>query len=361
MKVSPSALRSLTEDALEMHEWASELIAEIAPGGAASAADTEEISRRLEAHGLFEAVGTDPERLVGAAIALGASPVQCPLAESSVVPAFIDGALTAGEADASPTRLSRIAVDPTSIAASSSLGGAEPLGPEWSQEAGVSAVLRSIPWAAVSDGIVLGARDAGGALALLLVDLSRPGVRVVEREVLTSSFPIADVHLEQVPCTVLVRDARATREADRLLGLLQLTTSALLLGAMSAALDTARAHAVVRHQFGRPVGSFQAIQHLLVDMWQSTFMLSAACVAACDRPDAGEPDPAASATAKALASELATSCVETGIQVLGGVGFTEEFGLGVHLRRAMALGPLFGDMATIGARLVARDIRRAAE
>ena len=101
----------------------------------------------------------------------------------------------------------------------------------------------------------------------------------------------------------------------------------------------ARAYALEREQFGVPIGSFQAVKHLLADMYVRVEMARAATYAAAaiaaGRGD-GDADLAAS-TAKHLAGEAGIANGRTAVQVLGGMGFTWEMLPHYFLKRA--LGP----------------------
>ncbi len=121
--------------------------------------------------------------------------------------------------------------------------------------------------------------------------------------------------------------------------------AAMLLGVSSAALEVARRYAQGREQFGVPIGSFQAVQHLLADMYVRTALARSATYAAAavlDEPEIGDPM-RASAAAKLLAGEAAVENARTAIQVHGGVGFTWEMLPNYLLKRAWVLEHVFGD------------------
>src|SRR5262249_41217378 len=122
-------------------------------------------------------------------------------------------------------------------------------------------------------------------------------------------------------------------------------STALLLGVSDAALEAARRYALDREQFGVPVGSFQAVQHLLADMYVRTALARSATYAAAavlDDPDVGDAV-RASAIAKLLAGEAALHNARTAVQVHGGVGFTWEMLPNYLLKRAWVLEHAFGD------------------
>jgi hypothetical protein len=136
-----------------------------------------------------------------------------------------------------------------------------------------------------------------------------------------------------------VRDARDMR----LLG--TVLCAALQLGVSSTALEVSRRYAQGREQFGVPIGSFQAVQHLLADMYVRTALARSATYAAAavlDDAEVGDPMRASSA-AKLLAGEAALENARAAIQVHGGIGFTWEMLPNYLLKRAWVPEHAFGD------------------
>ncbi len=120
-------------------------------------------------------------------------------------------------------------------------------------------------------------------------------------------------------------------------------------------LQTAVDHAKVREQFGRPIGSFQAIKHLCAEMLETSEAVTAAawdvaCAAFGDDEQWAFSADVALAIAFDGAVEVAKSC----IQVLGGIGFTYEHDAHLYLRRALALRALVGDGDTAAEALTSR-------
>ena len=130
--------------------------------------------------------------------------------------------------------------------------------------------------------------------------------------------------------------------------------AAQLVGGSEASTALAVAYASEREQFGRPVGSFQGLKHLLADSFVRTELARSALWAAgvlLDEPDAGDPDRAI-AGAMLLAARAATENAKTCVQVHGGMGFTWEVDAHLHLKRAWVLETMFGSTDD-DARLVA--------
>ena len=128
----------------------------------------------------------------------------------------------------------------------------------------------------------------------------------------------------------------------RLLG--TVLSAAQLAGTASRALDVARAYALEREQFGVPIGSFQAIKHILADMYLRSSLAQSATYAAAavaQDPDGDDPGRAA-ASAKLLAADAAIANAGAAVQVLGGMGFTWDMLPNYLLKRAWVLEAGFG-------------------
>jgi alkylation response protein AidB-like acyl-CoA dehydrogenase len=127
----------------------------------------------------------------------------------------------------------------------------------------------------------------------------------------------------------------------RLLG--SLLSSAQMVGMSEAATALAVSYAKEREQFGRPIGSFQGLKHLLADSYVRTEVARSALWAAgvlVDEEDAGDLERAV-AGARVLAARAALENAKTSIQVHGGMGFTWEVDAHLYLKRAMVLQAAF--------------------
>ncbi|WP_280496179.1 acyl-CoA dehydrogenase family protein [Nocardia asiatica] len=227
----------------------------------------------------------------------------------------------------------------------------------------------SVP--AASDGVLLtGTWDsvlgaAPGTAVLLPVDHPRgqrwclvppgtAGLRVEALAPLDPSTPLARVHcadLRVPPDHVFV----APHAAEDLLVAL---VAAELAGVAGWCLETAVEYAKVREQFGRKIGSFQAVKHICAWMLCRTELIRAvAADTAAAVDDGGAELPIAAAIAAAIALDAAVETAKDCIQVLGGIGFTWEHDAHLYLRRATALRQLLGGSARWRAR-VAESTRR---
>ncbi|EFC84120.1 acyl-CoA dehydrogenase family protein [Parafrankia sp. EUN1f] len=148
-----------------------------------------------------------------------------------------------------------------------------------------------------------------------------------------------------------------------------LLSSALLVGHALRVLDLATAHAQQREQFGRPIGTFQAVKHMLADCFARGEVARAAVDAAgviIDEPGAlditepgsgGGPAVRAVAAARVLAAEAALLSCRTAIQAHGGMGFTWEVDLHLHLKRALLLETSY-TTSDAAAEAVAQSLQR---
>ena len=196
-----------------------------------------------------------------------------------------------------------------------------------------------------SDGVVVEHRDTIDALVVLDDD----GIDTVEPAALGDAValdwpldPLTPVHrLDLLPAGTRVGDAataRAWRQAGTLL------VAAYQVGMAQRCVEAATAYGLARHQFGRPVGSFQAVKHLLADMAVRAEVARAAVdAAACvlDDPGTGAADRAVRG-AKLLAGEAALANAKGSLQVHGGIGFTWDVDVHLYLKRAWLLNATFG-------------------
>lgn len=134
-----------------------------------------------------------------------------------------------------------------------------------------------------------------------------------------------------------------------------LLTAAEQLGGATRVCELAVQHARTREQFGQPIGAFQAIKHLCAEMLVRTETARAAVYAA-----AVTADPADIHTARLLADEAAVRGARDCLQVHGGMGFTWEFELHLHLKRAWVRTHRAGEATeseeTLAAELLAQPI-----
>jgi alkylation response protein AidB-like acyl-CoA dehydrogenase len=190
--------------------------------------------------------------------------------------------------------------------------------------------LTALPDAAAADVILVLAvdRDSTGLYA---VDAGV--VEVTERQHVDPTRKQFDVRLDGVPAQRLgCASADDTALADDVL----IAYAADALGAATAVMNLAIDYAKVRRQFDQQIGSFQAVQHLCVDMYETVELARSGVLHAlwaADAADASERHLAA-LRAKAFAARLA-SVADTAIQVFGGIGYTWEHDAHLYLKRLL--------------------------
>jgi alkylation response protein AidB-like acyl-CoA dehydrogenase len=223
-------------------------------------------------------------------------------------------------------------------------------GPTWVLD-GVKAHV--VDAASATELAVVARGDAG--LGVFLVPVS--AVRCSTPQQLDPTLPVSTVALQAVPVPddrVLFEpgDPRAEPALERVLE--QATTAVALstVATCRAIFETTLQYAKDREQFGRPIGSFQAIKHRLAECYLAVERASAlAWFAALTIAEDDDRRATATAMAKAAAGECQQLLTRDGLQLHGGVGFTWEHDLHFLLKRAMAGNLLFGNAATHRARL----------
>ncbi|MER7456778.1 acyl-CoA dehydrogenase family protein [Micromonospora sp. NPDC126480] len=178
---------------------------------------------------------------------------------------------------------------------------------------------------------------------LYAVDAAGPGVRMVPVVSLDATRTLADLVLTGAPGRLLASGAAAWAALDD-----ALTAGAALLaseqvGVAQYCLDRTVGHVRERHQFGRPVGSFQAVKHRLADLWVEVTEARAVARHAADRLATGHAEaPLAASLAQAYCGPVAVHAAEVGVQLHGGIGFTWEHPLHLYLKRAKSSAIAFG-------------------
>lgn len=190
-------------------------------------------------------------------------------------------------------------------------------------EAVVTAVDGRLPVAhlAAADAVLVGAEELTGEALRDFVAAARP---------VRSTDPLTPLHRapadgERAPAAT----ERTPAYAERLRYEAALLTAAEQLGSAARTTEAAVQHAGDREQFGSPIGSFQAVKHLCADMLARTEPARAAVYAA-----AVTGDPVEIAAAKLLADEAAVRNARDCLQIHGGMGFTWEADVHLHLKRA---------------------------
>ncbi len=222
----------------------------------------------------------------------------------------------------------------------------------WSRRAGAVTARRDgdgwrldgrtdpVPYAPVADVAVVVAAVDGGAPELFAVPLDEAG-RPDREAAMDVTRPLGWLRFDGTPAEHLGDASHATALVDHGAAL----TAAEMLGGAQAVLDMAVAYAKDRVQFGRPIGSFQAVKHRCADMLVDVEgMRSTAYWAAWSLGhDPADEASVAASTAKCWASDASKRVMASGLQVHGGIGFTWEHDLHFFLKRAQLDQLQFGD------------------
>jgi alkylation response protein AidB-like acyl-CoA dehydrogenase len=213
--------------------------------------------------------------------------------------------------------------------------------------------IPGVPDAAATDTVLVLARDRADT-GLFAVRTDSAGISVTPEPGIDQTRKRFRVGLDGAPAHRL-----ATASSDAVAAVVDdvlIATAADALGAARAVMDLAIEYAKVRKQFGQVIGSFQAVQHLCVDMYETVELARSGVIHALWAADnAGSEERHLSALrAKAFAGRLA-SVGDTAIQVFGGIGYTWEHDAHLYLKRLLSWSGLLGGpdryLTELGARL----------
>jgi len=172
------------------------------------------------------------------------------------------------------------------------------------------------------------------------VDLAEAGITPAPEPAMDRTRSLGWVDLDGTPAVPL----GGPDAVERFVDLGAVAYSAELLGASARVLDLAVEYAKERVQFGRPIGSFQAVKHRCADMLVDVEGMRSAVLHAAWALGAGDPDRSvAASTAKTWCTDAARRVMASGLQVHGGIGFTWEHDLHLYVKRAQLDGVSFGD------------------
>ncbi|HEV7207542.1 MAG TPA: acyl-CoA dehydrogenase family protein [Mycobacteriales bacterium] len=216
----------------------------------------------------------------------------------------------------------------------------------------------------VSDFVLTATRTGHGGrkhegITLLLIPTDAPGLTWRPLETL-GHWPLgtALVHFEDVEVSAGNRLGPQDEGWPILMDVLEyerLCLSAARTGAAQAALRDALAYAKQRHQFGQPIGKFQAISHKLAEMQVLVDISRMLVYRFAGRLDAGTNTVRDAATLKLFVSEAYKSVADMGMQILGGYGYTMEYDLQRHLRESR-LGTIGAGTSEIQRNIIAKTM-----
>jgi alkylation response protein AidB-like acyl-CoA dehydrogenase len=193
--------------------------------------------------------------------------------------------------------------------------------------------IAALPDAAAATVLLVLAEDDDSA-GLFAVEAATAGVSLTERSRVDQTRKLFDVGFTDVPAERLA--AASANDIDALVDDVLIAYAADALGAATAVMTMAVEYAKVRRQFDQPIGSFQAVQHMCVDMYETVELARSGALHALWAADAAQPAERhlAAVRAKAFAGQLA-SVADTAIQIFGGIGYTWEHDAHLYLKRLL--------------------------
>ena len=230
--------------------------------------------------------------------------------------------------------------------------------PQWDGER-LTGAVPIVTGAPVADVLLVLARTADMGEVLVAVDRGDDGVDVAAQQPLDLSATVGAVTLSAATGEVLADGAalRLGLQHARRHGLLAVASDSLGVGARALAM--AVEWACEREQFGRPIGSFQAISHRCADMLVALEGARSQVHAAAEADADSEDADCAVELAAAAAFDAAVAATEGALQIHGGIGFTWEHPVHLLMRRARANAVLVGRADALRDRAARRLLDRA--
>lgn len=191
---------------------------------------------------------------------------------------------------------------------------------------------------------------AQGSDGMILVLVPAEDGRITRQDyALHDGSRAADIRFDGVtlPTDAILASGEAAEAALTLaLDQARIVLAAQAVGSMEAMLDICSSYLKERHQFGQPIGNFQALQHIMADMFVATHQARSALYFALSQADADAGQRArAVAQARINIGEAGQLVSRQAIQLHGGYGVTDEYEVSHHYRRQLVLEKQFGDLA----------------
>jgi hypothetical protein len=214
----------------------------------------------------------------------------------------------------------------------------------------LNGVKKPVPDGAIADFAVVAARTGSSGretdISLFLVDMKGGGV---ETKALTNVDPTrgqAEVTFRDCKAEPLGAAGEGWSIITQVLDRAAVLIAFEQVGGADRALEMGRDYALDRIAFGRPIGSFQAVKHILADMYVSATLARSNCYYGAWALSTNASElPEAAATARISATQAFQHCAKNNIQVHGGMGFTWEFDCHMYYRRSNALALGLGSLS----------------
>ncbi len=214
----------------------------------------------------------------------------------------------------------------------------------------------------LADCILVATRTGGSGedgITLFALEAKRPGITITPLKTMDQTRKLSEVKFTGVKATPADLVGEIGKGWPILAAIIdrgKVMLAAEMIGGAQKVLDLTVEYAKVRAQFGRPIGSFQAVQHKAANMMIDVEGAKSAIYYASWAVSNNVPDaPVAAAVAKAAASDAFRRVSADGIQLHGGIGFTWDHDLHIYFKRAKSSEFTFGD-ATYNRELIAQGI-----
>jgi alkylation response protein AidB-like acyl-CoA dehydrogenase len=214
----------------------------------------------------------------------------------------------------------------------------------------LNGVKKPVPDGAVADFAIVAARNGSTGretdISLFLVDLTCDGVETRALANIDPSRGQAEITFTNVKAELLGAASEGWSILTRVLDRAAVLIGFEQVGGADRALEMGRDYALDRIAFGRQIGSFQAVKHMLADMYVSATLARSNCYYGAWALSTNAAElPEAAASARISATQAFQHCAKNNIQVHGGMGFTWEFDCHLYYRRANALAVGLGSLS----------------
>jgi alkylation response protein AidB-like acyl-CoA dehydrogenase len=214
----------------------------------------------------------------------------------------------------------------------------------------LNGVKKPVPDGAIADFVIVAARTGSTGrdtdISLFLVDMKAEGV---EAKALTNIDPSrgqAELSFKNCKAELLGAGSEGWSILSQVLDRAAVLMAFEQVGGADRALEMSRDYALDRIAFGRPIGSFQAVKHMLADMYVSATLARSNCYYGAWALSTNASElPEAAAAARISATQAFQHCAKNNIQVHGGMGFTWEFDCHMYYRRANATALGLGSLS----------------
>lgn len=203
----------------------------------------------------------------------------------------------------------------------------------------------------VADKLIVAARTSGDVnaktgITLFIVDAKAKGVTIT-RTLMVDNRNAANITFDNVAVgadAVLGSVDGGSDVIEQVLDIARIGLAAEMLGSIQEVFDTTVEYLKERKQFGVPIGSFQALKHRIADLFAEIELCRSVVLDALSALEARRNDvPLVASLAKARLSETARRMTNEGLQMRGGMGMTDQFDIGLFMKRARVAAATFGD------------------